>query len=180
MIEIQSGNTLSQKTNLQHVAFDIENYELIEKQFGTTLSKKTNLQNVSFDIGNYEFVEKQFGNILSQETNLQNVSFTVDNYQLIERQFGGKFSTAKYFSVITDSSNNIKTFDPIKKEWNTLSEKTNAKQIETKGMTKLDNLIQNTTKSIKPKTTSQLDFGKTFSEPINLKSFKTISSITII
>jgi hypothetical protein len=73
-----------------------------------------------------------------------------------------------------------KTFDIKNKKWIKLDGNLNLKNIQKKGVKNPSNLIQNTTKSMKSNLKTSLSSGSKFTQPVNLKSFKTINSISII
>jgi hypothetical protein len=77
---------------------------------------------------------------------------------------------------IFSDNNEFKTFDLTNKMWIDVS---SSNETKLKGITSLRNLIQNTKKTIKPQVKTDLETGKKFSEPVNLKAFKTISNISI-
>lgn len=91
----------------------------------------------------------------------------------------GEFSWLwdKPYFMLRDN-NEVKSFDLSSKKW--ISVKKSKESIDKYSFTSLDNLIQNTTKSIKSNTKTNLSSGKKFTQPINLKSFKTISNISIL
>jgi len=68
------------------------------------------------------------------------------------------------------------TFDLINQEWIVLDP--NQENFKNKGITSLDNLIQNTTKIINVKT--KLNSGQVFKEPVNFKAYKVINNINVI
>jgi uncharacterized protein YjdB len=71
-----------------------------------------------------------------------------------------------------------KTFDLNSKTWTTINP--NSRDTKSKGISSLDNLIQNTSKSFNATNKNVLSSGNTFKQPVNLKSFKTISSIKVV
>jgi hypothetical protein len=78
-------------------------------------------------------------------------------------------------NILIEDSGQKKTFDLGSLTWKPIKG-----SVKTKGITDLGNLIQNTTKSIKAPKTTTTETGSQFSKPVNLKSFKTISNISII
>ena len=119
--------------------------------------------------------EVTYGNILGLTTELQSTEVSINNSLVIETQFGSTKTTAKNFSAIKDGDN-VLTFDVINQEWIPI----NNKEFETKGMTDLSNIIQNTTKIIKTTQQTNLTSGKQFSKPLNFRAFKTISNISVV
>jgi hypothetical protein len=90
--------------------------------------------------------------------------------------YGGPFAWGEWNSnkYLFQDNGITKSFDLSAKKWLTI-DSTQA-SYESSGIDNLDNLIQNTTKSFKSTKVS----SNTFSKPVNLKSFKTISSIGVI
>ena len=79
-------------------------------------------------------------------------------------------------SYLIKDENNTLTFDLINQEWIVLD--LNQENFKNKGITSLDNLIQNTTKIINVKT--KLNSGQVFKEPVNFKAYKVIYNINVI
>lgn len=75
-------------------------------------------------------------------------------------------------------NNEFKTFDLFNLKWTTM--KLDNKTTETKGISDLSNLVQNTTKNFKSENKTTLNSGQQFTQPINLKSFKTINNIGVM
>lgn len=148
----------------------------IETVYSTEiLSNKTDLNSIKLNVDTVP-LETQYSEMLTDKTKLNSIQLSTESIGL-ETQYSEILTTIENFFIVKDQ-NASKTFDVDKLEWVSIS--SNSKNITQKGITKMDNLIQNTTKSIKPEVKNETDSGKEFSKPMNFKSFKSISSISII
>jgi hypothetical protein len=145
----------------------------VVNETGGVLSSKSSLNSIEVSTDALS-LDTHKGGSLGSTSLLNSIELSVGDFEPLETHKGGVLTTIENFLAIKDASGSRKTFDPIKKEWKTLSS-----NIENKGMTNLSNLIQNTTKQVKLNEKTTLTSGVQFSEPINLKSFKKIDNISI-
>jgi hypothetical protein len=146
----------------------------VVNETGGVLSSKSSLNSIETSLDSLS-LETHKGGSFGSTSLLNSIELSVDDFEPLETHKGGILTTIENFLAIKDASGSRKTFDPINKEWKKLSS-----GMENKGMTSLDNLIQNTTKQVKPKEKTTLTSGVQFSEPVNLKSFKTINNFSIL